>query len=102
MEDYKEEIRKLLQKFYYNSGQENNKILRSTAQILDEVRGVIPNQPITQHDIFELMKDMYFEQEQEIIYEQVCTFEGNKEEGLKPEYEQREVSRMLLWKMFQK
>ncbi|MOA47425.1 hypothetical protein D3C78_1700600 [compost metagenome] len=102
MEDYKEEIRLLLQKYYYNAGEEHKEIHRTTAQILQEVRGVVPSHPITEHDIYELMKEMYFEQTQEIIYENVCTFEGDAEGGIPPEYEKREVERIFVWKLFQK
>lgn len=102
MEDYKEEIRNLLQKFYWNVGKEHRLIQRTTAEILQEVRGVIPNHPINEHDIYELMKEMLFEQDQKIFYEKVCTFEGDEKNGIPPEYEQVEIGRIFVWNLYHK
>ena len=102
MEDYKDEIRNLLQKFYWNVGKEHKLIQRTTAEILQEVRGVIPNQPISEHDIYDLLKEMLFEQSQKIFYENVCTFEGDEKQGIPPEYEQVEVGRIFVWNIYQK
>lgn len=102
MEDYKEEIRNLLQKYYWNAGKEHKMIQRTTSQILQEVRGVIPQHPIDEHDIYEIMKGMFFEQEQKIYYEKVCTFEGDEEKGIPPEYEQVEAGRVFVWNLYEK
>jgi hypothetical protein len=61
MEDYKEEIRKLLLKFYDISGTKNRLFQKSTADILKEVCGIIPSEPISEHDIYEIMKELGFE-----------------------------------------
>lgn len=101
MEDYKEEIRLLLQKYYCNAGEEYKKIQRTTNDILHMVKGVIPSEPISEHDIYELMKELCFEQEQKILTENVCTFEGDEKQGIPPEYEDVEVGRMFVWKLFE-
>lgn len=102
MEDYKEEIRNLIQKYYWNAGKEHREIKRTTSDILQEVRGVIPKHPIDEHDIYEIMKELLFEQEQEILYEEVCTFEGDEKKGIQPEYEKREIGRIFVWILYQK
>ena len=102
MEDYKEEIRNLLQKFYWNVGKEHKLIQRTTAEILQEVRGVIPNQPISEHDIYELMKELLFEQDQKIFYEKVCIVEEYKAKGIKAEYDNVEIGRIFVWNLYQK
>ncbi|MDR2205744.1 MAG: hypothetical protein LBE36_06290 [Flavobacteriaceae bacterium] len=102
MEDYKEEIRNLLLKYYTNAGDESKKIRCTTADILQEVRGVIPSEPVSEHDIYEIMKAMYFEQAQEIVYEKVCIFVGNKRKGLPPEYETQETGRRFVWELYLK
>ena len=102
MEDYKEEIRLMLQKYYFNAGEEHKKIQRTTNDILHMVKGVIPSEPISEHDIFELMKEMYFEQEQKILTEKVCTFEGDEKKGIPPEYEDQEIGRIFVWNLYEK
>jgi hypothetical protein len=102
MEDYKEEIRNLLLKYYTNAGSEHKKLQRTTAEILQEIRGVIPNDPISEHDVYEILKEMEFDQSQKIFYEKVCTFAGDKEKGLMPEYEQKEAGRLFVWEFYEK
>ena len=102
MEDYKEEIRNLLLKYYQNAGKEHKLLQRTTSEVLNEVRGLIPKEPIDEHDIYELLKEMYFEQSQKIFYEKVCTFEGDEKKGIPPEYEQVEIGRIFVWNIYQK
>ena len=102
MEDYKEEIRNLLLKYYQNAGKEHKLLQRTTSEVLNEVRGLIPKEPIDEHDIYDLLKEMLFEQAQKIIYENVCTFEGDEKQGIPPEYEQVETDRIFVWNIYQK
>ena len=60
MEDYKQEIINLLTE-YYTTEKKENAIYSSTAEILDEVRGVIPSEPINEHDIYDIMKQLGFQ-----------------------------------------
>ena len=48
------------------------------------------------------MTDMGFYQELEIIYGQVCIFEGDKEKGIPAEYDRVEVDRVFKWVVFEK
>ena len=48
------------------------------------------------------MTDMGFYQELEIIYGQVCIFEGDKEKGISAEYDRVEVDRVFKWVVFEK
>lgn len=59
MEDYKQEIRNLILAYYEPSGT-GKALHKSTIQILEMCQGVIPDQPITQHDIYEVMKELGF------------------------------------------
>ncbi|MBP7357342.1 MAG: hypothetical protein KA871_04440 [Cloacibacterium sp.] len=102
MEDYKEEIRNLLLKYYHNAGEEHKLLQRTTSEVLNEVRGLIPKHPIDEHDIYDLLKEMLFEQAQKIIYENVCTFEGDEKQGIPPEYEKVEIGRIFVWNVYQK
>lgn len=102
MEDYKEEIRILLQKHYWNVGQEHKKIQRTTSQILSEVRGVIPKHPIDEHDIYDIMKELHFEQVQVILYEEKCITEEDEKRGIKPEHDKIEVGRHFVWNLYEK
>lgn len=102
MEDYKEEIRNLLLKYYWNAGQEHKKIQKTTVEILQHVRGVIPSEPISEHDIYEVMKDMQFEQELLILKERICIVEENKEKGIKAEFDTVETGRLFVWNLFEK
>lgn len=102
MEDYKEEIKNLVMKYYTTSGKDHHKILRTTSEILREVTGVIPSKPITEHEIYEVMKELEFETEQNIIFQEVCINEGDEKNGIQPEYDKVEVGRVLSWAMFNK
>ena len=102
MEDYKEEIRNLLLKYYQNAGKEHKLLQRTTSEVLNEVRGLIPRHPIDEHDIYGLLKEMHYEQAQKIIYEKVCTFDGDEKKGIPPEYEQVETDRIFVWNLYEK
>lgn len=60
MEDYKEEIRGLIGRYYSpcatTGGWECT--YKSTLELLAMVLGVIPTTPISEHDIYEVMKEM--------------------------------------------
>lgn len=102
MEDYKEEIKILLLRFYETSGKEHHLLQKTTSEILTEVRGLIPRNPIDEHDIFEIMKELEFRQDLKIIKEKVCTFEGDEKNGIPPEYEQVEIGRIFVWNLYHK
>lgn len=103
MEDYKDEIKKIILQYYQPETDENTiKLERSTFQILTELQGVIPNSPVSEHDIFKVMKELGFRIEKKIFYERVCTFPEDVENGRPPVYENKETYRAMLWSMYEK
>lgn len=101
MEDYKEIMVELLSR-YYSPIAVGNKVLKSTADLLVMFRGIIPSHPITEHDVYEVMKESSFEIEQKIITQKVCIFEGDDEKGLPAEHDDVEIGRVFLWVLYEK
>ena len=48
------------------------------------------------------MKSMGFEQDMKIFYEKVCTYEGDEEKGIPPEFERKETGRLMVWNLYEK
>ena len=95
MEDYKEIIKELFLRYYNQVGSKEEKRLLTTQSILTMMQGIIPSEPIGEHDIYEVMKELNFQQELEILYDKICIFEGDKEKNLPPEYEKIETGRVF-------
>lgn len=102
MEDYKEKIKELLLWYYTTIGGEEDKKHYSTTDILQMCRGVIPSQPITEHDVYEVLQECGFCIEQVAIMKEICTFEGDEENNIPPEYENEEAGKVFLWRMYEK
>lgn len=100
MEDYIEEIKRLLLEFYAPEGKKSLLTHRTTRDVLREMQGVIPMYPITEHDVYSVLKELNFMQSQVIHYERVCIFEGDEEQGIPPEYEKQEVARTFAWEFY--
>ena len=62
MEDYKEEIRGLIGRYYSPCATTESWVCtyKSTLELLAMVVGVIPTTPVSEHDIYEVMKEMGF------------------------------------------
>ena len=101
MEDYKEIIKELFLRYYNQVGSKEEKRLLTTQSILTMMQGIIPSEPIGEHDIYEVMKELNFRQELEILYDKICIFEGDKENHLPPEYEKIET-RVFKWVVYEK
>lgn len=101
MDDYKEIMKNLLLQ-YYEMTPGGDVVQMQTSQVLQWVKGIIPNKPIDEHDTFDVLKELGFKNSQKIITEKVCTFEGNKAKGIKPEFEDIEVARVLVWNLYEK
>lgn len=85
MEDYKKIIKELLLRYYTSMGDNANVVYLSTFEILVMSKGVVPTQPISEHDIFEIMKELGFGIEKTSILD-----------------EETEVERELfLWKLYE-
>lgn len=102
MEDYKEEMRVLFCRHYSPDGKEHQELKRTTGAIWRELRGVLPQHPIDEHDVYEMLKAEGFSQDREILYEQVCINEGDPKKGIQPEYDKVEVGRRFVWRMYEK
>lgn len=102
MEDYIEEIKNLLLRFYERTGKEHHLLQRTTSEVLNELRGLIPQNPIDEHNIYEILKELQFQQDLKIVKEKVCTFEGNEKAGIPKEYEEIESYRLFVWNLYQK
>lgn len=61
MEDYKELIKELLLRYYSTEAQLGETHYKSTYEILTMLQGVIPNEPISEHDVFAVMKELGFQ-----------------------------------------
>lgn len=100
MEDYKQEIRNLILAYYWAKGI-GNKVYKTTQELLQMCQGVIPHQPITQHDVYEVMKEMGFSIEQVSITEKQMIFEGDEEKGIPPKYDDVETAREFRWVLYE-
>lgn len=102
MENYKQEIKNLLSLYYATRGEDKAKITKTTQQILRICQGVIPTQPVTEHDIYEVMKEMDFKIEQEIITKDYYRYEGDEKAGVPPIQKDVEMYRRFLWVLYEK
>lgn len=100
MQDIKEQIKILFLKYYNPSGDVASYL--STSEIYRMLRGIIPSQPITEYDIYDVMKEMDFEQELVVRAEKEKIFEGDDSEGTTDEFDENEKERIFLWKVFEK
>lgn len=61
MEDYKEELRKLLLNWYSPIAERGTFVEHTTQELLEIFRGVLPAEPLSEHDVYEVMKEESFE-----------------------------------------
>ena len=61
MEDYKEELRKLLLNWYSPIAERGTFVTHTTAELLEMFQGVLPAEPISEHDVYEVCKEESFE-----------------------------------------
>lgn len=101
MIDYKEEMIKLFSRYYSPMGEDWNKKHMSTTEIDFLFRGIFPSLPVSEHDIYEIMKEMGYYDELVTYYEKVCTFKGDEKEGIPPEYEDQEAGKVFKWVVFE-
>ena len=88
MEDYTIIIKELISEYYSPQFSGGDKCLYSTGKILSMCRGIIPQYPITEHDIYDVMKEL--------------VSPGNRKKGIPPKIEEQEVSREFLWVLYEK
>lgn len=91
MQDLKEQIKLLFLKHFSPKG-EAPPVHMSTRDIHDMIKGVIPSQPITEYDIYDALKEMEFEQDLKVLYD---------DEGTTDEYDKKEIGKIFLWRLFE-
>lgn len=101
MMDYKEIMKQTLLN-YYEQESEIPPYQITTKSLLNWFRGVIPNEPIDEHDVFEILTELGFRQAQKVLKEKVCIVEEDKKKGIRAEYDEVEVGRVLVWNLFDK
>lgn len=102
MIDYKEEMISIFTRYYAPMGEMEDKKNMTTTEIDFLFRGIIPNLPTSQHDIYELMKELGFEQEKVIIYERKVIVEKNLSEGIQEKVDMIPVGEVFKWIVFEK
>lgn len=102
MEDYKQEMREVFTRYYSTEGAEHRQMKRTTTDVLHELRGVIPAHPIDEHDVYEMLKSLGFEQDMQVLHEQVCIREEDKKKGIEAEYDNVEIGRRFVWLVYEK
>ena len=101
MQDYKDIMKQTLLN-YYEQESEIPPYLATTKSLLDWFRGVIPKEPINEHDVFDVLFELGFKQSQKKIMEKVCIVEEDKKKGVRAEYDEIEVARILVWNLYEK
>lgn len=101
MQSYKEIMRRLVNDFY-EPEDEIPPHQATTSAMLNWFRGVIPHDPIDEHDVFDVLSECGFRQTQKIITERVCIVEEDKKKGIVAEYDEVEVGRILVWNLYEK
>ncbi|MDO4763525.1 MAG: hypothetical protein Q4A00_03995 [Flavobacteriaceae bacterium] len=85
MEDYKQVIKELITQYFSPSPTGGEEIYKGTFEILVMCKGVIPTQPISEHDVFEVMKELGFSIELQPVEDEETGQEND----------------MFLWKLYE-
>lgn len=99
MNDYKETMKDLLVQYYSPTPDGGNTVQMQTGAVLNWFRGVIPNEPINQHDVFDTLQELGFMHSQKIIKEKKVKKKATK--WTEEEYEEVEVGRVLVWNLYE-
>lgn len=102
MKDYKETMMILFQRNYSTTGEEWQMKKVSTMYVHAMFMQLIPSEPITEHDVFEVLDELGYQIVLETLYDKVCIFEGNEKEGREPEYDMVEAGKVYKWVIFEK
>lgn len=88
MDDYKEIIKEMLSAYFTPNG--TVCMPMATKRVLRIIRGIIPNDPIDEHDIFAVLREMGFSYELYATYEKDES--GNDTDEIKDQ--------LFLWNLF--
>lgn len=61
MEDYKQKLQELILKFFSPISVSGGYDLMTTCRVLELVTGVLPQEPISEHDVYEVLTALSFE-----------------------------------------
>lgn len=100
MDDYKEEMKDIVLQYYSPTPDGGDNIQMQTGAVLNWFRGVIPNEPITQHDVFDILKELGFKHSQKILTEKVII--KKKTQWTEEISEEQEVGRILVWNLYER
>ncbi len=104
MQDYKEIMKTALAKYYEPTsifGEVLPVYEATTKQMWNWFRGVIPEHPIDEHDVFDILTELGFQQKQKILMERVCIVKADEKKRIRAEYDDREVGRILIWNLYE-
>lgn len=101
MNDYIQVMKDLLQD-YYSTTPEGSKIEMQTSDVLRWFKGIIPDKPVTEHDVFDVLTELGFKKSQKILTKEIEKVKANKQKGIPAEYENVEVGRILVWNLYER
>lgn len=99
MDDYKQTMQDLLLQYYSPTPEGGNTVQMQTGAVLNWFRGVIPNEPINQHDVFDTLKELGFKHSQKILKEKVIKKKATK--WTEEISEEVEIERVLVWNLYE-
>lgn len=102
MLDYKEKMIALFQRYYMPEGEEYQKKNMSTMQVFVMFSGVLPSEPISEHDVYEMLEELGYYQERVILYEEKIIVPEDKKEGIKEEIDLVPAGVIFKWVVFEK
>jgi len=102
MLDYKEKMIALFQRFFCPDGDIENKKHMTTIEVLEMFLGVIPSEPVSEHDVYEILEELGYTQDRVIIYEEKETASANENLGIKRQIDLVEVGVVFKWVVFEK
>lgn len=99
MEDYKAIMLDLINRFYTTNV--NPRLIQlTTVEVYNLISGIIPMYPITNHDVYDIMKEAGFQIDQKIVVEKVCIKEATDLSAA--EYDSVEKERLFVWNLYEK
>lgn len=100
MDDYIQEMKDIILQYYTPTPDGGNTLQMQTGAVLNWFRGVIPKEPITQHDVFDLLKELGFKHSQKILTETIVLKKATR--FTDEVSEEQETGRVLVWNLYEK
>lgn len=100
MEDYKETMKTLFRCYYSTSPEAGKEKHISTAEVLRMFRGIIPSEPITEHDAYDVLQELGYQKELKVFRQTVPVLDDEGEPT--GETREQETGRYFLWKVYER